>query len=288
MEESQILQDLGRIIVGAYYDYQEVRKAAMNRIRNLLRIRNEGIDISKPEGKKLKKNRFSKEYQDKNIPKLMERMVAEGKLTEEERAYISETMRIFREARNLERSCVPLMRKYAEMAYIWNEWLIKIRGISYVLSANLIKRIGYCERFPTVSALWKYCGLDVDENGKVPKLVRGQKCSFNPKMRTLAWKIADSFIKQKTPLYRGEYEVERAKQIRRLEEGADNAPRNREHAGQRGRRKMAKLFLQHYWIVGRTMKNLPVNKPYAHDKLGHKDYIPPPYIDLALVRGIAA
>jgi len=279
MEESQILQDLGRIIVGAYYDYQEVRKATMNRIRNLLRIQNEGIDISRREDKKPMEERFSKEYQDRNIPKLLNRMVDEGKLTEEERTYISETMRIFKEARNLERSCRPLMQKYAEMTYIWNEWLIKIRGISAVLSANLIKCIGYCERFPTVSALWRYCGLDVDEDGKAPKLIRGQKCSFNPKMRTLAWKIADSFIKLKTPLYRGEYEAEKAKQIKRLEEGADNAPKNREHADQRARRKTAKLFLQHYWIVGRTMKNLPVNKPYAHDKLGHKDYIPPPNID---------
>ena len=49
------------------------------------------------------------------------------------------------------------------------------------------------------------------------------------------------------------------------------------HAHSRARRKMIKVFLQHYWVVSRKIKGLPLTLPYQFDKLDHKTYDMPPF-----------
>jgi len=167
---------------------------------------------------------------------------------------------------------------------IYTEFLQHVKGISGVLSANLIKYFGYCEKAPHISSLWKYSGLAVVD-GEAPKLRHGKKIDFNPKCRTLAWKIGDSFIKQRTPIYRKIYDAEKKRQLYLLEkqppkkskpESASepsktrkpsfkseppsqsnpsriSVPKNKMHVELRARRKMVKIFLANYWQASKEL-----------------------------------
>lgn len=294
--EEETIRAIGRVIVGGYYDHQEVRQANMNRIRDVVRKKNEGIPLDAVEDKKDKK-KFAKKYQDANLPKLLTKMKDEGKLTEKELDYIQKSLNISKGAERFETEAKALMKGYIESHPIYWDFLKKIRGIGPVLSSNIIKSFGYCERFDMVSALWKYCGLHVVD-GKAPKRAKGEKIDWNPKLRTMCWKIADSFIKGNSPVYRQIYDSEKEKQFSlRFPKGElrkrynsrgkdgpykeDDLQLSKGHVDNRARRKMVKIFLQHYWVVSREMAGLDTRPPYPIDKLGHRSYISPEEVILA-------
>jgi len=282
MSESNLLKELGHIIVGGYYDHQAVRTQVMNRIRDVIRKKNEGIPLSKVEEKKEKKA-FDKRYSDKWLPLLLDEMKKSNKMTEEEYEYITKLLEAEKKAHAYEQAYKPLMEQYIKTEPLYTKWLGRIKGIGPVLAANLIHHFGYCdgkyedgrERVPHVSSLWRYAGMHV-VNGKAPKRQRGQKVDYNTKARTLVWKITDSFIKQRTSPYREIYDSEKKRQLTLMESNAANAPSSALHAELRARRKVAKIFLAHYWLVARQIKGLPITKPYAFDRLGHIHEIPPP------------
>jgi hypothetical protein len=155
----------------------------------------------------------------------------------------------------------------------------------YQNNPELHHRSGY----PYISSLWKHCGLDPD-GAKGRK--KGEILHYNPKLKTLAWKIADSFVKQRTHPYRGIYDNEKVIQQERVypighlkknfggKYKDSDVKLTKLHVELRARRKMIKIFLQHYWLVGRTLKGLPVSMPYQFEKLGHKSFIPPPHFRL--------
>ena len=274
---TEIVFHLGKIAVDGYYDYQEIRISQRNRIRDIIRRKIEGIPLDKPEEKKEDKT-FEKKYNDKNIPFLFKQLKNEGKITDWEMEYLERLWQLANETEKIEKKYRMLMEQYISKEPIWYMWLSKIKGISLVLASNLIKNFGYCEKYRYVSSLWRHCGLD-------PEGARGwrhgEKIHYNPRLKTLAWKIADSFVKQRTQPYRGIYDNEKQRQISLMENGAENKPQNLKHADLRARRKMVKVFLQHYFVVARFLKNLPLTKPYAFDKLGHSHYIPPPHFSHA-------
>lgn len=280
-EDNQMLRELGKIVTGGFYGYQEIRKANMNRVRSLIARRDRGMSLGEVEEKKEKKEdrAYGKEYNDAKILELVANLKKEGRLSHDEYEYILKTFILFDEAANMEASHKKLMEIYIVTEPIWQEWLKDIRGISIILASNLIKNFGYCERYRYNSSLWKHCGMDV-QNGAAPKREKGKKTTYNPALRTLAWKIGDSFVKQRTDPYRGIYDLEKATQLQLLEvkdefkDTSHTAPNSRGHADLRARRKMVKVFLQHYWIVTRTLKGLEVTKPYSVEKLEHH-YIPP-------------
>ena len=206
--------------------------------------------------------------------KFLKKLIADGKLTKNETKYIGKLLNLSLETKKIEAKYKILMGRYIETEDVWNRWLKNVRGISSVLASSLIKNFGYCETYQYVSSLWRHCGLDPDgAKGKV----KGEKISYSPKLRVLAWKISDSFVKQRTQPYRGIYDAEKARQLSLKEHEADLAPKSLLHADKRARRKMVKVFLQHYFIISRQLKGLPITKPYAHDKLGHTHYIEPPF-----------
>ena len=53
--QSEFIRELGRIITGAYYDYQEVRRAMMGRLRALIRRKVEGIPLGQPDERRKKR-----------------------------------------------------------------------------------------------------------------------------------------------------------------------------------------------------------------------------------------
>ena len=184
-------------------------------------------------------------------------------------------------------------------------WLKNVHGIGPVLSAQLIhlirgkthtpeckeKRDKYfskkkagekrasrfvcdcptkeIERFPTVSSLWKYAGMHVVD-GKAPKRKRGERINWNPKLRSLCFKISESFVIQKKSPYRKWYD-----EFKRVELEKHPDLRKR-HVEMRVRRKVAKLFLAHVFNKWYEMKKLKAPEPYAFRMLGHEGYIPPP------------
>lgn len=188
--------------------------------------------------------------------------------------YLERLWQLADETEKIEKKYRMFMEQYISKEPIWYMWLSKIKGISLVLGSNLIKNFGYCEKYRYVSSLWRHCGLD-PEGAKGWR--HGEKIHYNPRLKTLAWKIADSFVKQRTKPYREIYDSEKHRQIGLMENNASNRPQNLRHADLRARRKMVKVFLQHYFVVARSLKNLPLSKPYVFDRLGHSHYVPPPH-----------
>jgi len=273
MKEDNIIFELGKIAVDGYYDYQQIRISQKNRIRDVIRRKIEGIPFDKPEKKKEDK-KYDEKFKDKNISKFLEELAVDEKISDIEKQYIEKLYRISNDSAKTEDRYKLLMDQYLQKEKLWYAWLSKIRGISSILGSNLIKNFGYCENYQYVSSVWRHCGLDPD-GAKGRK--KGEKISYNPKLKTLAWKIGDSFIKQRTPIYRKIYDNEKIRQLELTNNGAENAPKNKLHADLRARRKMVKIFLQHYYLIGRKFRDLPVSDPYPFEKLGHKHYIEPPF-----------
>lgn len=268
MENGHMLREIGRIVAGAYYDHQEVRISAMNRIRDVVRKRNENIPFDKPEEKKEKKKKYSKEYNDTKIMELVTKMGENDKLTDDELGYLTKLIKTGTKESDLEKLYKGMMLSYVASEKIYKKFLGRIKGVGPVLSANLIKSFGYCRSLYTVSALWKVCGMHVVD-GNAPKLKRGKKIKWSPKLRTLCWKISDSFVKQRTPYYRQLYDRRKRKELERTD---DNKPKNKLHADLRARRYAIKRFLQHYWDCARELEGLERTKPWIMGQGRHEHY----------------
>lgn len=161
-------------------------------------------------------------------------------------------------------------------------WLKQIKGISHLLSAQLIAYIDI-NKFRQVASLWHYCGMHVNnETHQAPKRSKGNKIDWNPTMRMICYKISDSFIKQRTPKYREIYDVEKAKQLILLEETKLfkktkgslskskskevqtnscvntivilSAPQSLGHADNRARRKAVKEFLKDMFLEWKRLE----------------------------------
>ena len=269
---NSLISELGRVVAEGFYDHQHVRIAEMNRVRDVLRKKNEGIAFDQVEEKKEEKT-YDEKYKDENLPLLLEQMLSEGKLMQDERDYINNILTLHVEALKNEYKYEKLMSAFVSQEKAYTEFLKHVRGIRMILSANIIKNFGYCEKYNHVSSLWKHCGLHVVA-GHAIKKVKGQKLDFNPKLRTLCWKIGDSFVKSRSP-YRQFYDSEKERQLALMENKAEGAPVSKMHAELRSRRKMVKIFLQHYYVISRSLVGLESSEPYPQERMGHKSYINP-------------
>ncbi len=68
-------------------------------------------------------------------------------------------------------------------------WSRTVVGIGPVLAAGLIAHIDI-SRAPTVGHIWRFAGLD-----PTSKWGKGEKRPWNASLRTLCWKIGESFVK---------------------------------------------------------------------------------------------
>jgi hypothetical protein len=270
-KDTELLRRVGRIVAGAYYDHQQVRIGAMNRLRDIIWRKNEGIPFDKVIDKKEEKS-FGSEYGDTKILALLQKMTDEKKLNPDEMEYLVKMVRTANKEGETEILYKQLMSEYISQEEVYTTFLRRIKGISMVLSANMLKWFGYCERYATVSAMWKHCGMhvvDADGTAVAPKRKRGEKVDWNPQLRTLCWKIADSFVKQRTPYYRKLYDGRKAYELGR-EDG--NKPKSKLHADLRARRFMVKRFLQHYWDCSRELAGMERSKPWVIEHGGHAHY----------------
>lgn len=149
------------------------------------------------------------------------------------------------------------------------------KGCPYICDCPLVG----IERFGSVSSLWKYAGMDV-VNGKAPRRKKGEKISWNPRLRALCYNIGKSFVMNIKGPYRKHYDrfkaLEQAKNLER------SKGLSKGHIDARARRKTVKLFLAHLFDQWYRLPSpgypdgREPPKPYAFDVKGHSGYIPPP------------
>ncbi len=182
-------------------------------------------------------------------------------------------------ARKSDNTHKALMQFYIEMEPIYKDWLKDVKGISTLNTANLLQYFGYCEKAKHCSSVWKYAGLHV-VNGKAPKLSmygegkEVEKLDYNPKLRTLMYRVGDCFIKQRTPKYRDIYDNEKDRQLKlggwdlkkkkMLNKEEEGSPQSLGHADNRARRKMIKRFLADYYEHCLSIRGIEPDKVYAH------------------------
>jgi len=152
------------------------------------------------------------------------------------------------------------------------DWLIDVKGIGPVLGAALVSFIDI-DRADHASSVWKFCGLSVDpETGRSDRLKKGVKCSYSPFMKTICWKVGESFVKSKGR-YREVYDTSRVfyrdKFPERIEEvkddkGGKRVKYNDGHIHAMSKRRAVKLFLSHFWEEWREREGLEVGVPFAH------------------------
>jgi len=273
------LKIIGRNITNAYYDFQQVRIASMNRVRDVIRKLVDGIKFDEVEVKKEKKE-YKKKYEDKELLSKLKKLLTDGKMLTEEYDYIMECWEIMKDSKRLEKKFQNAMKTFISKEAVYNEFLSKIRGIAEILSANLIKEFGDCSKYDTVSKLWGHSGNSVID-GVAPKRKKGENLSFSPRLRTLTWKLSDSLMKQNKGIYKDIYNKDKERQLGitydvGVLEKKYGKPYEKEdivisqgHAHNRALRKMRKIFLDHYWCASRELNGLPTEKNYVEGVLNH-------------------
>lgn len=272
---NEVRIELGALATGMFYNAQEERIKAFNRIRQVIFRKLEGLGLTEKQDKK-----EEKEYEKYTDTKLL-KMIKEnkGKLSEEEEQYIDQIIELLQHARKRENEHKALMKQYIEQEPIYDKWLKDIKGISTLNTANLLQYFGYCEKAKHCSSLWRFAGLHVI-NGKAPKLGmygKGKEVEtgldYNPKLRTLMYRIGDCFIKQRTAKYRDIYDKEKEKQFKigaydeksnkMLNKDIEGAPQSKGHADNRARRKMVKEFLKDYYNKCLILRGIEPEPPYS-------------------------
>lgn len=274
---------IGRIITEGYDDFQRVRIASTNRIRDIVRKTIEEIGFNEVEDKKEKKD-YTKKYTDTKLFQKLDIIHAQKKINDKEYNYMIRCKEIMGDSRALERKYKNAMLDFISGEVIYNEFLSKIKGFGPILSANLIKEFNDCSQYDTVSKLWAHCGQSVID-GIAPKRRKGENISYNPKLRTLTWKVSDSLLKQNKGYYRQIYDTEKEKQRNKTyAEGylemkygkpykSVDINLTKLHAHNRALRKMRKIFLDHYWHASRELNGLPAEKNYVEGILLHNHIV---------------
>ena len=174
---------------------------------------------------------------------------------------------------------------------IWTEWLVNVRGVGPLSAGVIVSEIDI-HKCNSISALYKYCGLDVvtvvnektgesvsegrnrtkahlvpkhyiDKDGE-PKETEG--ISYNPLLKTkMVFVLADVFIK-----LGGVYRVEYDNYKHRYQNHPAHMNKTPGHIHAMARRAMIKEFLADLWYCWRILEGLPVRVPYAEEKLGIK------------------
>jgi hypothetical protein len=174
------------------------------------------------------------------------------------------------------------------------KWAYDQDGIGPVLAAGLAAHIDVTKA-ASISSLWRFSGQDPTADRKV----KGQKLAYNGRLKTLCWKIGESFVKvsgREGAFYGKWYAKFKSDEVSRNENGLYTAQAARElankkikdaatkaklqsgkltdgHLHARAKRRAVKLFLAHYWGEGRESRGLPVRAPFSIAVLGHDGYI---------------
>jgi len=189
-----------------------------------------------------------------------------------------------------EKELLTMVRRELRKDPLWVAWLTGVKGVGPCLAGGFISRINPAD-FETVSKVWRYCGMDVRDDGQAPRRTRGEKADWNPYLRTHCWKLGKSFVMVGAG-YRDLYEQEKRRlqelhpapipydppRMKKHRDGEEPAQAllkfSPGHLDAMARRKVVKIFLSHYWQRGRELQGLPIRLPYCIEVLGHSTVVP--------------
>lgn len=174
-----------------------------------------------------------------------------------------------------------------EKEKIWTEWLLGVRGVGPKMAGVIVTEIDI-RKCNSISALWKYAGLDVVVYEKDGEMVEEGRCrkkphlvektyttregteektvgiAFNPRLKTkMIGVLGASFIKLGGP-YREIYDNYK----HRLENHPKHMEKTKGHRHAMAVRYMIKEFLADLWTEWRTLEGLEVRPRYNEEKLG--------------------
>lgn len=198
----------------------------------------------------------------------------------------------------LERNIKNALDAYGD-AHLVGRWSKEIVGIGPVISAGLLAHIDITKA-PTVGHIWRFAGLDPTQEWN-----KGQKRPWNASLKTLCWKVGESFVKVsghdadvygKLYLARkayesakndaSEYATQAAAKLERFRIGKGTEARKHYEGGKlppghlhaRAKRWAVKLFLAHWHAVAyRDHFNENAPKPYVLSQLQHGHEIACPH-----------
>lgn len=216
-------------------------------------------------------------------------------------------LNVLNRLKDIEKSIYQRSKLFNEQHDIYNQWLKGVVGIGNVLSAGLISWVGdvtprqedflikkgkdkgkviKIERgYKTISKLWAYAGLHVDEKGKAVRRQKNKKSNWNSRLKTHLWKVGESFVKQDPDKsgYRKLYEDFRRDYDRKWKTpedcgsiGCKNKGKGKCMKGHRyaaAKRKTVKVFLAHYWMKERELRGLSIEHPFIMGRDAHSHLI---------------
>lgn len=213
---------------------------------------------------------------------------------------------LFDQTETLEKQIKRSLGKYSESDPL-GRWALSICGIGPVIAAGLLAHIDI-EKAETAGAIYRFAGLDPTQTWE-----KGQKRPWNGQLKTLQWKIGQSFMKvqgRDNDVYGRLYKERKEYELARNEAGELKPQADAKlekyrigkttdayawysagklppaHIDARARRWVVKLFLSHYHEVAYFVRynRLPPN-PYPIVHLGHAHRIEVPNKDM--VPGLA-
>ena len=199
--------------------------------------------------------------------------------------------------RRLENNIKSALGIYAKASPV-GRWSLSVTGIGPVISAGLLSHIDITGR-PTAGHIWRFAGLDPTvEWGKK------EKRPWNAQLKTLCWKIGESFVKvsgKESDFYGKVWRARKESEEQKNERGdfADQAKLKLEkfkigkdtkayksysrgklpdgHIHARAKRYAVKLLLSHWHYVAYSeMYGEPPPKPYIIAIGGHAHFVSPP------------
>jgi hypothetical protein len=262
-----------RFLVEAYYDVQKLRIATFNRIVGYVKENREKFSShsdseSNVEDVSQNKNEVQLEVAKGRYAEIAYKIV-QGEVSCPE---IQHLIWFHNNLLSTEKAIAKKLNDWSKHNPVRREFLRRIRGIGGVLASGIIAWLSPISRFPNISKLWKYCGLAPGQKRK-----RGERTSYNPKLKTFMWKIATSFEKQKPEksYYRRLYEQKKEYLYNRpdLKEALEKrVPGIKQRIRLLALRFTVKRFLADLWVHWRKLENLPVTKPYIIDVGKHTGY----------------
>lgn len=199
--------------------------------------------------------------------------------------------------KRLEGTIKSALNEYTEMLPA-ARWAKSITGIGPVISAGLSAHIDV-RRAETAGAVWRFAGLDPTVTWE-----KKSKRPWNAALKTLCWKIGESFVKVhnlESDVYGHVYAERKAAEIARNTAGEygaaaasvlaakqfrrDTTAKTAYEAGRlpdghihaRAKRYAVKLFLSHYHHVAFESEfGRPPARPYIIEHGGHTHFLAPP------------
>lgn len=159
------------------------------------------------------------------------------------------------------------MERHAKKHFM-ADWILAQRGVGLGGFARIMGITGSLDNFATVSKLWKYLGMSVDD-GAAPKRKKGERVHYSTQGRTLCHQLGDSIVKVGAGgPYREAYDV---KKKYYEEQRLDWTQAHRHNAAMRY---AVKLFLKNMWVEWRRLQTIIDSQ---------QRYEPPPYIARSVV-----